>query len=79
LLGISIVAVLEDLEPAIASTYASLVSAEYEGLGRLTCVLNRRGNLLQVDSARALVTRLKTLPGGIRRPGTDLEREGCAV
>jgi hypothetical protein len=79
LLGISVVAVLEDLEPAIASAYASLVSAEYERLGRLTCVLNRRGNLLQVDGARALVARLKTLPGGVRRPGADLEREGCAV
>jgi hypothetical protein len=79
LLGISVVAVLEDLEPAIASSYALLVSAEHEKMSRLTCVLNGRGNLLQVNGARALVSRLKTLLGGVRRPGADLECECCAV
>lgn len=79
MLGISIVAVLEDLEPAITSSYASLVPAKYAKTGRLTCVLNGRVNLFQVNGARALVSRLKTLPGGVRRPGADLECECCAV
>ena len=54
---------LEDLEPAVASSYTNVSVNSITGeRWLLTCVIDGRGDFLHVDRTRALVSAFKTLP-----------------